>query len=508
MSGTIAAAPRAAGINLSWPVIIGLLGLMLPLLAPSATMIDPDTFMHIAAGQWMLEHGALPSRDPFSGTLPGAAWVQQQWLSELVLAIVYRLAGWGGLVLLTTACFGLALALLARRLLVHAEPFTVLIMVLLTGGIETQHLLIRPHMLGLPILVTWAGMLIAARDAEKPPPFLALPLMILWPNLHGAFVYGLGLAFFFAAEAVLCAGDPPSRRLVLRQWGLFAGLAVLAAMLTPSGPAGVLNPFRVVALPTNAATFVEWLPPDLRQDHALVTWILGAMALAFGLGLKLPPMRLILLLGLFYETFQSARHVEILCLVAPLAVAAALGPQLAARIRGGEASALARWMDRRAQPSSWPGLSFAALLVAALGTGTALHPPQPIDPAVYPVAAIAAARDRHLTGQVLNEERFGGYLMYAGIPTFIDGRSDMFGDAFLARWAQAALGNRPVLTALLDQYHVGWTLFPPEQGAVPVLDTMPGWRRAYGDGTAVIHVRTDSAVPVGPAEDARGDRPQ
>jgi hypothetical protein len=481
--------PHPTRFNISWPVIIGLLGMMLPLLAPTASLIDPDTFMHIASGRWMLEHRALPSSDPFSGTMPGAAWAQHEWLSQFVLACVDRIAGWGGLVLLTTACFGLALGLLARLLLAHAEPFTVLIMIMMTGGLEAEHLLIRPHMLGLPILVGWAGLVIAARDAGRPPPFAALPLMVLWANLHGAFVYGLGLAGFFAAEAVLCAGDAVLRRRAFWQWGLFCALAVLAAMATPNGPDGVIHPFRVIALPTNAATFIEWMPPNLRQNHALVIWVLGAMALGLGLGLKLPWMRLALVLGLFYESFQSVRHIEILSLVAPLAVAAALGPQLAALIRTDRPSALARWLERRVMPSSWPGLSLAALAVAALCLEIAWQPPQPVDPAEYPVAAVAEARSRHLPGQVLNEERFGGYLMFSGVPTFIDGRSDMYGDAFLARWAQAAQGDKPVLTALLDEYHVTWTLFPPDQGAVPVLDALPGWRRAYSDAAAVIHVR-------------------
>jgi hypothetical protein len=63
-------------------------------------------YLYIAAGGWILAHFALPVRDPFSHSLAGASWVRHEWQSEVVLAAVYRAAGWSGLVLLGTACFG------------------------------------------------------------------------------------------------------------------------------------------------------------------------------------------------------------------------------------------------------------------------------------------------------------------------------------------------------------------------------------------------------------------
>src|SRR5215470_12385781 len=58
---------------------------------------DGDVFWHIAAGQWMLDHGAVPHTDPFSYTFAGAAWNPQEWLSEILMALIYRGGGWSGL---------------------------------------------------------------------------------------------------------------------------------------------------------------------------------------------------------------------------------------------------------------------------------------------------------------------------------------------------------------------------------------------------------------------------
>lgn len=94
-----------------------------------------------------------------------------------------------------------------------------------------------------------------------------------------------------------------------------------------------------------------------------------------------------------------------------------------------------------------------------------------------------------LRGPVLNSEGFGGYLVFSGIPTFIDGRVELYGEDFLSRYIGAERGDESALTALLEQYGITWTLFIPEQGAVGRLDHLRGWRRVYSDDYAVIHTR-------------------
>src|SRR5271169_4307679 len=128
---------------------------------------------------------ALPVHDPFSHSFAGATWVLHEWLAEIVLAASYDIAGWGGLVLLTAAAFAVSLALLTRFLLRWAEPFSALIAVTLAATLVEGHLLARPHLLALPLLVLWSGALFAARDIGSAPPFRLLPLMVLWANLHG-----------------------------------------------------------------------------------------------------------------------------------------------------------------------------------------------------------------------------------------------------------------------------------------------------------------------------------
>lgn len=50
------------------PAVVAALGMLLTLRAPLRALGDPDTYWHIAAGNWMLAHHAVPRHDPF---IPG-----------------------------------------------------------------------------------------------------------------------------------------------------------------------------------------------------------------------------------------------------------------------------------------------------------------------------------------------------------------------------------------------------------------------------------------------------
>src|SRR6185437_1016863 len=107
----------------SWPLALGFLVFVwlslhgnLPLLA------DPDTQWHVALGNWILAHRAVPRVDTFSFTFAGEPWIAKEWLSQLLLAGAYDLGGWGAVVVLAAATFGVTFALLLRLLLRDVRP--------------------------------------------------------------------------------------------------------------------------------------------------------------------------------------------------------------------------------------------------------------------------------------------------------------------------------------------------------------------------------------------------
>ncbi|MFZ2004116.1 MAG: hypothetical protein WAV02_03450 [Stellaceae bacterium] len=473
----------------SWPWIVGLLAMLRALASPLALLHDPDTYMHIAAGRWMLAHRALPAADPFSYTMAGTHWTAGEWLGEIVLAAVYAVSGWGGVVVLTAVCFGAAIGLLTWFLLRRFEPLPAVITALAGAVLVLPHLLARPHVLALPLMVWWCGALIAARDDERGPPWLLPPVIVLWANLHASFLFGIALAGYLGGEAALYPAVGASRAGEIRRWALFVVAAVAASLVNANGVIALLQPLGLMAMPALQSGFGEWQPVDFFQFPALGAWLLGAAALlAFGWrDVRWTRLALLLLLG--YMACAHVRHADLLGLVSPLAVAAGLGPRLAALTRPAAGSPLLRAAAGLARPMQLPGLALVLALGVAVSLLALLRPIDRSADAVTPQAALTAAQRLDLTGPVFNSEAFGGYLIFSGVPVFIDGRVELYGNDFLAAYLAAERGNAIALGRLIDRYHPAWALLQAQSPLVAAFDAQPGWRRAYADAQAVIDVR-------------------
>ncbi len=432
---------------------------------------DPDCFSHVAIGRWIIAHATVPVTDPFSFSMHGAHWIAFEWLSEVIYAGAFTAAGWPGVVVVATAAIALAFALLTRFLLRELAPAPALLMVLAALTLFEPHMLARPHALTLPIMVTWTAALVRAMDERRGPPYWALPLLTLWANLHGSVALAIGLIGPAVLEALL-RDDKRGLPHVLRQWIVFSVLAALAACLTPYGPGPLLVPLTTLGLGNALNTIVEWRPQDFGHFGTFELLLLLGI---FGLsrGMKLPPVRVLVLLGLLHFALAQARNADLLAMLAPLYLAAPLARQLKAEPNG-EAAA-----GRR-------GIGLAATVVMAVATVLALVRPLYME---GPRTAIAAA-DLRDAGPVLNDYQFGGYLIFAGIPSFIDGRGELYGGEFISRvYRDLNLVDLPDFLKLLDQYKIRATLLAPGTPAVKLLDRLPDWQRVYSDGVAVVHKR-------------------
>ena len=447
---------------------------------------DPDTYLHVAAGQWMLAHHALPVADPFSHSMAGAVWVPHEWLAELVFALAYDGAGWAGVVLATALAFALAMGLLTRGLLDRFEPLTGLIATISAAIILEPHLIARAHALALPLMVLWARETIAARDRGRAPSWWLLPVLVLWINLHASALAGVVLALYLGFEAVVQATS--DRAAEARSWGLFGGLSLLATLCTPNGVEGVLLPFRLSAMPVLQKSFVEWQSPDFQHFHPLDLWI-AALVLGLAAGLRLPVLRLVVVAALLFGTLAHQRHADLLAVMAPLLLGRSLGADLAARMATPRPSPVARFMARLAMPAPAAGLGLAVVLALLLGGATLVVQPQRTHDDVTPDKALAAARAAGLDGNLLNDEGFGGYLIQQGVPVFIDGRVELYGDQFLATYLAAMAGREPELDDVLERHHIAWAMLAPGSVAAQTLDHRPGWRRIYADKVAVVEAR-------------------
>ena len=456
------------------PAIAGCVVFALLLFMP-AILNDGDTLWQVRTGEWILSHGAIPHTDPFSFTAGGRRWFAHEWGAEVLLALAFRVGGMAGVMALAAGATGLTAALLLhylRRFLPGIYAVTGLVLALTNAG---PSLLARPHLLAWPCLVLWVGGLVVARARHRPPSFLLLPVMLAWVNLHGSFMLGLLLPGLFAMEALL---DPAARRVPdLVRWAGFIMASWATALLNPDGLEGVLFPFHMLGM-TSLRWIGEWEPTSFTGFHPLELILLGGLALGFSGRVTLPPIRLIMLLGLLHGALTHVRNEQLLGLVGALVLAEPLG----ASLQHGGAARLG---------AAWRRLAAGAALAAAVALAVRMTIPLGPDRTGAAFAATLDAVPPALRARpVLNGYEFGGALIFQGVRPFIDSRADLFGDAFLGHFHRIIGGDRPALVEALADYGIAWTIFLPDDRLAAIMDDLPGWRRlAVTTPGAVIHVR-------------------
>lgn len=271
---------------------------------------------------------------------------------------------------------------------------------------------------------------------------------------------------------------------------MFLGLAGLSALCSPNGIETLLLPFRLIQMNFAISSISEWRPVDFAQPDPLEAWIALAILAGLVFGIRLPLSRTLMLLLLLWMALTHVRNEELLGIIGPLLVAA----PLAAQLRPTPIPEIApRGPERRAGMAALTGVALSAAAVMVLGlvaTAWALDR-RGLAPrsGVAPVAAVEAAHRAGLDGHVFNSVRFGGYLLFVNLPAFVDGRADLYGDAFLHRYVAASNALGDLFSDLLDRYEISWTLLEPSIPAVTLLDHLPGWERIYSDRYAIIHRR-------------------
>jgi hypothetical protein len=209
------------------------------------------------------------------------------------------------------------------------------------------------------------------------------------------------------------------------------------------------------------------------------------IGLALFRGVKLPPLRIVLLLGLLHMALSQERSAEVLALLAPLFLAAPLATQ----IGGTEVSNSAAAPPMR-------GVLFASVaivLVAGTLVYASVHRFEPHTRG-SPVAAVVALKKLNLA-RVFNDYDFGGYLIANGVAPFIDGRTELYGEKFFVDHnAASGLMEPENLFRLLEEYGIEATLMRTQSAATKLLDHVDGWQKAYADDIATIHLRKPGAV--------------
>jgi len=447
---------------------------------------DPDIWWHITTGSWIWQHGAFPTTDPFSHSFAGAPWIAKEWLSQLLFYAGFTAAGWNGIMLVTAAAMALAAGALYWALSQYLSPLYAAAASTLGMALAGPALTARPHLLTLALAVIWTHQLLSASWKGRAPHLGLLILLVVWANLHAAFTLGIVIAAFAFLDFV--ERNRMARPGELVKWLVFIVLCPLVSLIHPYGWQAILSTWTVAGSNETVALIQEWQPfsaqDGVMQEAAMLIFIFVALTNGFRLGLA----RTLLLLFLLHMFLTHVRFVFLFFTLLPVIVA----PEIARQF---PRLSLDTWrMQRRDALESRLIASFrplAVLLVAGLAVVAFL---QALVLSTQPPAKVALSgalsfvKTRGISGNVFNHYNFGGPLIFNGIPTFIDGRTDRL---FLGGFANTFMSGPATdwqLTEALRKYKIGWTLLPPGDARVASLNRMRGWQRVYSDKYAVIHV--------------------
>ncbi len=236
------------------------LAVALPVLAALiANLTSVDLAYHLRAGDEILAARALPSADTWTFTAAGTPWVDQQWGAQVLLAGVYQVGGWTGLVILRALLVGVIFGCvfeIARRRGLGTRRAAGLTLAAFT--VAAVALALRPQLLGMALL---AVILLLVVDRRTHPGRLwVIPVLVaVWANLHGSFFLGpmvLGLAWLDDVHD----RAPGSRRVLL-----VALVSAAAACLTPFGPLVWGYALGLSINPQVTGRITEWQPTSLRS---------------------------------------------------------------------------------------------------------------------------------------------------------------------------------------------------------------------------------------------------
>jgi hypothetical protein len=110
----------------------------------------------------------------------------------------------------------------------------------------------------------------------------------------------------------------------------------------------------------------------------------------------------------------------------------------------------------------------------------------------FPAAVVSFLLDKHPPGPLMNHYNWGGYFiwkLYPQYPVFMDGRADVYGDAFMTEFG-ACYYLTDDWRKPLQTWGIRTLVLPPDAPLITALRADPEWRQIYADSEAVVLTRT------------------
>jgi hypothetical protein len=486
--------------NFDFPHLLLAIELSIILFFCARPAVDSDYGWHVANGGHVFDGAIFSGRDIYSWTARNA-WVAHEWLTEAVMNLVDRVLGPSGNSILFALIGLAAYALLATLLRKRFRWSVVLIAIPVCFAGSLRSIGVRPQMLELLYLCMLLFLIdsyLRGTVARGKLIIACLIGAIAWANTHGSFLLMPAVLGITAVELLL------ARDSRWRDFLIAGALSAIVSLANPWGSALLGFATQSITSQTTLSGIEEWQRPVLTESLAIplllqialavtgIAAILMKRASSGETGSRYPAtLGILRTLAFAFLAIKSGRHVMLFGIAAAPLIAQ--GVHILLEL---SRSAISRSATRGqmtvpgGRDATLINLAAAFLIAVSISwiawqkTSPAAQRAAMIE--LYPLQAASALRVTMTTSdRLFNEYRWGGFLIQRKIlPVFIDGRSELYGDAQLERYASIIhLDNG--WQSHIDELGITLVLMPDDAPLTAALKSS-GWITIAGDSAGVL----------------------
>ncbi|MEK7389327.1 MAG: hypothetical protein AAB036_06495 [Elusimicrobiota bacterium] len=432
-----------------------------------AAYVDPDLFFHIKEGEKLVVLGRFPVLEEFSFTAAGKEMVATEWLADAGSFLIFRAAGYPGLVLFHAVLFLAALAVLFRFMRDDLPPSMRFLLVALAAFGLMNFIAVRVHAFTILFMSLYLFAIRLWEDGRRWVPWAMAAGLLVWVNIHGGFMLGwvtLGLVCLLEFKNT-------KRLVALAPWGLGTALCCVH----PNGMTALLYPIWFMAMPPAGRSMIlEWKPLDCSHPSSIPYLVMIGALCWVGIGAQRRAFPWALLTLMLLALGLRGRK---LLPIFTLSAAASLSLTL-------RQSVLKPWQGRLC-------VTATAAILLAMGF---LERKAPSSPnwrdweSGYPRAAAEFVSSRHPDARIFHPYTWGGYLIYKLSPktkVFIDGRLDPY-------WSLLPNDYTTIMECLpgwrdrLADWAIDVAVLPRTTRLAHALGADPRWRPVFDDANTVV----------------------
>ena len=274
----------------SWSRILSVMLVFTALALCVRTTVEPDIWWQIRTGEYIIENG-VPTNDVFSYTYSEVRWINIKWLTEVIMAKLSALAGAESLFLLQMLV--LLIILITYRYSYKFYPgfqgskeiipafYLAALLLLFT---VSYRLNARPEMIShaftaILLFLYWRF----KSDKKSKLILLAIPLQILWANMHEA--YGVGiviLAIILIANIIENYLTKSKDRSGIAILSLTLLISFLSTAISPHGSSMWLRPINIFSQ-LGENQFTTELIPFSEREYWNIFSVMNLLLFAVGL---------------------------------------------------------------------------------------------------------------------------------------------------------------------------------------------------------------------------------